>query len=80
MGYVRVLYLKQTILLAAEIICSRDYDVALGGLSIKASTYVELNASHFLNDYPEIKKSSTIKGFLIFVLSKFILKSTVNCQ
>ncbi len=36
MSYFRVMYLKQTTLLAAEIICSHDYDVALGGVVHKS--------------------------------------------
>ncbi len=57
------LSIKQTTPLAAEIICSHDYDVMLGGVAHKCfGTYEELKASRFLNDLPEIKKSSTIKG------------------
>ncbi len=33
-----------------QAICSRDYDVTLGGIAHKAGTYTELKASHFLND------------------------------
>ncbi len=44
------LCIKQTTPLAAEIICSHDYDVTLGGVAIKAGTYAELKASRFLND------------------------------
>ena len=33
-----------------EIICSREYDVTLRGVTKKAGTNVELKASHFLNN------------------------------
>ena len=52
----RSLSIKLSTLLAAEIICSRDYDVPLGGVALKAGTYVELKASLFLNEQPEIQK------------------------
>ncbi len=35
------------------IICSRDYDVTVGGANHKASTYVELTASCVLRNQPE---------------------------
>ncbi len=46
----RSLSINRTTPLAAEIICSRDYNVTLGGVTPKTCTYAELKASRFLND------------------------------
>ncbi len=56
-------YIKQNYSGQQKLICSSDYEVTIGGVTHKASTYRELIALRFLlKNHPEIKKSSTIKG------------------
>ncbi len=56
------LSMKQTTLLAAEIICSRDYDVTLGGVAHKIWYLHGVESFAFSQQLARNKKSSTIKG------------------
>ncbi len=56
------LSIKQTTPLAAEIICSRDYDMTLGGVAHKSCYLRGVESFAFSQRAQNLKKSSTIKG------------------
>ena len=57
------LSIKQTTPLVAEIICSRGYDMMLGGVAHKRWYLRGVESfAFFSTNSPKLKKSSTIKG------------------